>query len=326
MVEDYQLIEADTRRWKGPSLRAEGRYHVTMTRDEVRQLARDLPMQFEEPFEETGADRLRSAATAQLGALAARIADQVTDGCGLAIVTGAGLADLADGQLRCLLYELSLALGHPMAQNPAGERIVSVLDERQADAQARGYRTNKALLMHTDAADIAGLLCLQQGSSGGGNAFVSAETVHDVLVDEAPELVHQYYRLWEWDVRGQQRPGAPLTLSSPVFSYYAGRLRCRYASVLLRQGAARAGGQLTAEQIVALDRFEEVARRPDLQLTYRLERGESVWLNNYLVLHARDAFVDADGPGQTRHLLRTWIWQHDDPPLARCFASPREVY
>jgi hypothetical protein len=325
-VEDYQMNEVDTRRWNGPSLRADGGYLVMMTRDEVRQLARDLPLQFEESCVEVGADGLRSAATAQLDALAARIAGQVTDGCGLAIVTGADLADLTDGQLRYLLYGLSLVLGHPMAQNAGGERIVSVLDDRAADAQARGYRTNKALLMHTDAADIAGLLCLQQGSSGGGNAFVSAETVHDVLVDEAPELVHQYYRLWEWEVRGQQRPGAPQTLSSPIFSYYAGRLRCRYASVLLRQGASRAGGQLTAEQIGALNRFEEIARRPELQLTYRLERGESVWLNNYTVLHARDAFVDEDGSGQIRHLLRTWIWQHEDPPLARCFASPREVY
>jgi alpha-ketoglutarate-dependent taurine dioxygenase len=96
--------------------------------------------------------------------------------------------------------------------------------------------------------------------------------------------------------------------------------------VLLRQGAARAGSQLTAEQIAALDRFEEVARRPELQLTYRLNRGESMWLNNYTVLHAREAFADQADGDQVRHLLRTWIWQHESPPLARCFASPREVY
>jgi hypothetical protein len=44
-----------------------------------------------------------------------------------------------------------------------------VLDEYPAGVQARGYRTNKAQLMHTDDADIAGLLCLQQGASGGGS-------------------------------------------------------------------------------------------------------------------------------------------------------------
>ncbi|MEH0972293.1 TauD/TfdA family dioxygenase [Micromonospora sp. CPCC 205546] len=316
----------DARRWTGASLRADGSFLVTVSRDEVAHLAKELPQQFEAPRDEVGADRHRPDAAALLGALAARIERPVGHGCGMAVVTGAGLADLTDGQLRYLLYGLSLVLGRPMAQNPAGERVVSVLDEHPGDAQARGYRTNKALLMHTDAADIAGLLCLQQGSSGGSNAFASAESVHDVLVNEVPELVHEYYRLWEWDVRGQQRPGTGPTLSSPVFSYYAGRLRCRYASVLLRQGAARAGGRLTAEQVAALDRFEEVARRPELQLTYRLSRGESMWLNNYTILHAREAFADEAVSGQVRHLLRTWIWQHDGPPLASCFASSREVY
>lgn len=317
---------AKTRRWTGASLRADGSYLVTVTRDEVDELAKQLPLQFEAPRHNAGADEHRPEATALLSALAARIDRRVTDGCGLAIVTGAGLADLTDGQLRYLLYGLSLALGRPMAQNPAGERVVSVLDEHPADAEARGYRTNKALLMHTDAADVAGLLCLQQGSTGGGNAFASAETVHDVLVDEVPELMHEFYRLWEWDVRGEQRPGTRPTLSSPVFSYYAGRLRCRYASVLLRQGAARAGGQLTTEQVAALDRFEEVAGRPGLQLTYRLDRGESMWLDNYTILHAREAFADEVGSGQVRHLLRTWIWLHTGPDLARCFASSQEVY
>ena len=79
------MSEVATRRWKGPELRADGRYHIMITRDEVRQLSRDLPMRFEGPGEEMGADERLSAATAQLDALAARIADQVTDGCGLAI-------------------------------------------------------------------------------------------------------------------------------------------------------------------------------------------------------------------------------------------------
>lgn len=260
-----------------------------------------------------------------LGPLAVRIDRRVSDGYGLAIVTDEGLAEFAGGRLRYLLYGLSLVLGRPMAQNPAGGWVVSVLDESPADAQARGYRTNKALLMHTDAADVAGLLCPQQGASG-GNAFVNAETVHDVLVEEVLELMHEYYRQWEWDVRGQQRPGARPTLSSPVFSYYAGRLRCRYVSVLLRQGAARSGGVLSEEQVAALDRFEETARRPELQLTYRLTRGESMWLNNYTILHAREAFADEATSGQVRHLLRTWIWRHDGPALAPSFASQREVH
>jgi hypothetical protein len=51
-----------------------------------------------------------------------------------------------------------------------------------------------------------------------------------------------------------------------------------------------------------------------------------MWLNNYTVLHAREAFADGAGGGHVRHLLRAWIWQHEGPVLARCFASSREVF
>jgi hypothetical protein len=213
-----------------------------------------------------------------------------------------------------------------MSQNPAGDRVVSVRDEQPSDPGARGYRTNKRLLMHTDAADVAGLLCLSPGSAGGSNTFASAETIHDVLIDESPELVPEYYRRWEWDLRGLQRSGERPTLSAPVYSYYGGRLRCRYASPLLRNGAARAGTELSPAQVQALDRFEEVAHRPALHVRHTLRRGESMWMDNYLVLHGREPFDDDAGRGRVRHLLRTWIWLHDAPILAPGFGSPREIY
>ncbi|WP_432832874.1 TauD/TfdA family dioxygenase [Dactylosporangium sp. CA-092794] len=320
------MSNANPRRWSGPALNADGSYLVTLEPAEIGQLAKKLPERFTAPRDEASSDLYRGEATASLSDLAKRIREQVTAGCGLAILTGKGLDTLTDGQLTFMLYGLSLVLGRPMAQNPAGDRIVSVRDEHPADPQARGYRTNKDLLMHTDAADVAGLLCLNQGSVGGGNAFASAEMVHDVLTDEAPELLHEYYQLWEWDLRGLHREGARPTLSSPIFSFYAGRLSCRYASLLLRQGAARAGGELSAAQVAALDRFEEVARRPQLQVTRTLGRGESMWFDNYGILHGREAFADEAASGRVRHLLRSWVWLHDGPLLAPSFASPREVY
>jgi hypothetical protein len=34
-------------------------------------------------------------------------------------------------------------------------------------------------------------------------------------------------------------------------------------------------------------------------------------LNNGRILHAREAYVDADDPSERRHLLRLWLAAHD---------------
>lgn len=314
------------RRWMPGDLESTGAHLVRVTAPQVERLAQELPTEFATPRTEDDAEEYRDRATKLLGDLAAEIHHRTQSGPGFAIVHGDGLDKLTDTQLAAMLYGISLVLGRPMAQNPAGDRIVSVRDEGTTDPNARGYRTNKALLMHTDAADVLGLICLAQGASGGRNVFASAETVHDVICDERPDLIHEYYRIWEWDRRGLEPKGERPTLSSPIFSYYAGRLSCRYASLLLRNGAARLGQTLTETQLAALDLFDDVAQRPDLQLSYRLSRGESMWLNNYAVLHGRQEFTDGSQPTQVRHLLRTWVWLHDGPRLAAHFASPREVY
>jgi hypothetical protein len=314
--------------WKGDDLRLNPLHLITANAGTASVLAEELPADDSDGQFMVGqrADYLGSKAVAVLADLSVLVWERLAGGPGLAILGGDGLADLSDAQLRHLIFGISLALGRPMAQNPAGDVLVSVRDEAPQDPQARGYRTREHLPMHTDAADVAGLMCVRQGISGGGNSFVSAETVHDVLCDEEPELIPEYYRRWEWDRRGLEPPSARPTLSSSIFSYYRGHLSCRYAPKLLREGATRAGGALSPAQVKALARFEAVASRSALRFSHTLRRGESVWLNNYAVLHARDSFTDGGQADSARHLLRTWVWAHEGRSLAPLFVSPKEVY
>lgn len=312
--------------WNAEDLRSRPDHLRTVDAGYVAVLRNELPSDGASLPRAPGADYLESGAASVLAELASGIRACLQEGPGFAILTGAGLSELTDNQLSHVILGISAALGSPMAQNPAGDLLVSVRDETPQDPQARGYRTNEHLFMHTDAADIAGLLCLHQGMTGGGNYFASAEMVHDTLCEEEADLVPEFYRRWEWDRRGLEPPGAAPTLRSSIFSYYRGQLSCRYAPRLLRDGAARAGGSLSPEQEEAMIRFEEVAARPSLTCFYRLSRGESVWLNNYAVLHAREAFTNDNQAGPPRHLLRSWVWARDGRALAPAFTSPREVY
>lgn len=312
--------------WKGPELTRGGGHIQALDIARVRRLARELPTVFEIPHDEDATHAFRSRMVELTGDIAVDLGQRLRYGPGLAVVSGPGLDELTDGQLTALLYGLSVQLGRTMGQNPEGELIVSVLDDRPTDiANARGYRTNERMLMHTDAADAAGLVCLSQSTSGGSSLFASSAAVHDVLTDAAPGAVHMYHRLWHWDLRGLQRPGVPPTLASPIFSSYGGELSCRYGSLMLRRGAEAVAGKLTAEEEAALDLFEEVSLRPELTIRHNLLRGESVWMNNYRVLHGREEFDDSPAAERPRHLLRTWIWLDDSPPLAPRFAEFSQV-
>jgi hypothetical protein len=73
---------------------------------------------------------------------------------------------------------------------------------------------------------------------------------------------------------------------------------------------------LSEMEVAALDYFEEVARRDDVQLTFTMAPGEAIFFNNCLVLHNRSAFEDAPQTARKRHLLRLWLMLDGARPLA----------
>jgi hypothetical protein len=291
-------------------------------------LSRSLPKDFSPPDGREDEGEFRVEMSWQLGDLARDVSQRLgPSGPGLAIVTGPELAQLTDGQLKALLFGVSSLLGRPIGQTADGERVVSVVDERPSDAEnARGYVTNARMLMHTDPTDVAALLCLRQGAHGGSGLYASAETILNALTETAATIVPEYFRLWPWDLRGMQRPDAARIVLTPIFGTQYGELICRYGSSMLRQGAMRRAGDRLADYRIILDIFDEVAQRPELALHYTLRRGESIWLNNYRILHGRERFEDEVASGMVRHLLRTWIWLHMRPAIPPEFLAFSEEF
>lgn len=309
------------RGWTGDELRRTGAHRVVPPDDLVARLHRELPTEFVPP-ESATVGEFRSAAARLVGDVAEDIGRRLgPGGPGLAIVTHDGLATLTDGQLTALAFTLSVLLGRPTRQRYPDDFLVTVEDRRPDDVKmAPGYQSNGRMGMHTDPTDVAVLACLAASAVGGENLFVSATAVHDVLAREAPEILDAFRQPWTWDLRGAQRPGTEPLVDSPVFGADPHDVRCRFGWLLLREGA-RAAGRLTPDTDAALDRFEEVARRPELTLRHRPERGQSVWLDNYRVLHAREAFEDAPGTRAVRRLVRVWLWSHDRTALPAEFSA-----
>jgi hypothetical protein len=248
--------------------------------------------------------RLRSVAVSQISDFVAR--SLAAEG-GLCIVSGDGLAALSDDTLACLHLSVAGALGKPVGQNRAGEKLVVVHASQGPGAPGlRGYQSNDNMRPHSDAGDFVGLMCLSQAGAGGTSLFASALEIHDHLSLEAPELLPEYYRDWYWNVGALGFPGVNKPYKSPIFSVCRGRLSCRFGSSLLRDGATAAGETLTDAQVAALDLFEEVALRDGVVARYKLTRGEFVWMNNQRLLHGRDAFSESERTDGKRRLLRAW--------------------
>ncbi len=312
-------VPSSRRGWTSDDVLRTGAHLCRLDARRLSRLARELPadLQLRDP---TDLDDIRAQAIAPLGDVADAVLERLgADGPGLVVLTGDGIEQLSDGQLGALLVGVSALIGRPMAQNSDDELVVMVRDTRPADVgTARGYLSNGPMLMHTDPTDVAALLCLQASPAGGASLFSSAEAVRDVLATDAPTEMDRYHAQWTWDLRGMQAPEATPYVPTPIFGEQAGRISCRFGSLMLREGG-RAAGSLTSDAAAALDRFEAVAGRQSLTLRHVLRRGESVWMDNYRVLHGREEFHDRPDAGRERRLLRVWLWRHERPGLAPGF-------
>ena len=146
---------------------------------------------------------------------------------------------------------------------------------------------------------------------------MSALTIYNEMLAAHPERVAPLERGFHYHWRGEQAEGEePITtFRVPVFSRCAGVTSCVYLRAFIDMAAEDLGEPLSDEEQAALDTFEGLATRADLQLALELEPGDAYLVNNYTVLHARTAFQDHDSQQRRRHLLRLWLKAYEGRPV-----------
>ncbi len=84
--------------------------------------------------------------------------------------------------------------------------------------------------------------------------------------------------------------------------------------------------RLTDDQIEAMELLERLANDPTFHVQMDFLPGDVQLLNNGRILHAREAYEDADDPTERRHLLRLWLAAHHfaslEDGLRRGIAEP----
>ena len=104
-------------------------------------------------------------------------------------------------------------LGLPWAQNKHGHVLGDVTDQRKTadDPTARERVGGIALPYHCDGSDLVGLMCLQNGRSGGLSTVANSVRIHNQLVADRPDLAAALYEELPNDFRGEQPPTASPT-------------------------------------------------------------------------------------------------------------------
>lgn len=253
----------------------------------------------------------------------ARAYDDIENGRGFAVVAGWPVDD-HDYRDNVTAYAgIATHFGDIVVQNYEGHWIVDVRDEGIAYSHlSRGYRSNKTLPFHTDGADLAGLLSLGVAAEGGESLLVSATKVFNLILAERPDLIEDLERGFYHHRRRQHDPGEnPISAERiPVFAHHGGHWHCCYNRNPI-EWVEKEGVTLTAREKEALDVFDAVVARPELQVSMEMRKGDMQFVNNFVILHSRTEFHD--DAANSRHLVRLWL---EDPKSKRIGEGLLDLY
>jgi hypothetical protein len=208
---------------------------------------------------------------------------------------------------------LGLQLGSPVGQDAQATLLGHVRDEGVArtDPSVRLYRTRARQDFHTDGADLVGLLCLQRAVSGGESRIASSAAVYNEILRRRPDLIDVLYAPFYWDRNDEQSEGEDPYFALPVYHDVNGAPRMFYIGWYIRDAQRHAQvPRLTYAQIEAMGLVETIANDPAFHIEMTFQPGDVQLLNNAKILHAREAYEDADDPQEQRHLLRLWLTAH----------------
>jgi hypothetical protein len=239
------------------------------------------------------------------GVLLSRLAREVTDGIGFALLHGMPVDDDPD--------LISVGVGSYVGRIvPQGAERVPVQHVRDQGADPKAptthsYQHSEALGYHADPTDIVALLCIRPAKSGGLSTIVRSAAVHDELARTRPDLTRVLYRPWWRDLRTGDGPDS--FYESPVYARDdCGRLSVSYGPDYIRSAQRSAHvPRLSPEQLEAMTVLDGLHSDPRFSVTMDLGPGDMQFLNNHIILHSRTAYEDHPEPEHRRDLIRLWL-------------------
>jgi hypothetical protein len=246
-----------------------------------------------------------------LGPELARIERELIDGDGVVLIRGVPVDRYGKERASTIYWGIGAHLGRPWPQNAKGHLLGDVTDQGKAadDPTSRGNEIGGiAFPFHSDGSDLVGLFCLDAGASGGASVVANVVSIHNDLVREEPELAAELYAPFPYDLRGENAPDSRPWYTMPIFNRCGDRLFVRYIRPYIEASRRHADAPRPSDAArEAMNRVDAMCADPTYHVSMTMEPGDMQFVNNYHVLHAREAYADDRAVGRVRHLKRLWL-------------------
>ena len=240
--------------------------------------------------------------------------EKLLDGVGFFIINGVCLKNFSTNEKKSIFILVSKILGELLIQNIQQEKVIMIKDVgKSMKTGGRYHETKEGGSHHTDSPqwknvpDWLGLFCVNNAKKGGTNLFLSAYTIHNMILKERKNLLNLLYERFHFDKRGEFKEGESPTVFEPIFEYKEGRLRFRYLRNYIDAGHGVQNQPLSKSQKEALALLDNLTRDENIILRYDLKPGDMVFSDNHWILHGRTGFEDHDDENLKRQMLRTWV-------------------
>jgi hypothetical protein len=246
-----------------------------------------------------------------------QIKNEILYGRGIVILRNFPVHDYSLEDVEILYWGFGCHLGLGESQSSMGDRLGHVRDVSGKDRNERAYRNSVDIMLHTDLADIVGMLSINKSERGGLSTYTSAVALHNEILATRPDYLEPLYQGFRYHRFGEQAPGEPPVTDHrvPVLSQKADVVSARFVPEYVYMAAEELGEPIPPFDRAALEYFNDLACSPELRFDVMLAPGDLSLINNYTVLHARDAFYDGDEAHQKRLLLRLWLSTDHNRPL-----------
>ena len=251
-------------------------------------------------------------ASPHLDRLAQDCSQELVHGRGAIILTGLDPERYGPDGFRVIYWYLGQLLGSPAPQSERGDLIGYVRQEKD-NPFGRGYISNMELNFHNDFHEVLSLACVQQATSGGESGLASSLAVHNIMLDERPDLLEGLYQGWFDGLEPFYkifRPSDDLSADYvPFFCEADGVLSFHgFNAMFSDRAAAERGEDVPPLLQEALALTKEIAGRHEVAVRFKLEPGEMLFWHNWTLLHARNRFENT--AGHERVLMRLWLYPH----------------
>ena len=236
------------------------------------------------------------------------IRKELKDGAGVIMLRGLPVDDMESMDVAIAYWAIGRQLGKPISNNAQGDLFGHVTDlgKEYQDPKVRGYQTRATMDYHCDQCAIVGLLCLRTAKSGGTSKIASSVAVYNELLARRPDLVSVLTKPLCWSKHGEVDAGEASYYESPVFNFLEGRLCTSFGPMHIRKGhALPETPPLTDEQREAIRLAEDLAEKHRYEVDFKV--GDIQFLNNFVLLHARNEFEDWPEKERKRLLWRLWL-------------------